>query len=198
MASPLIARLWLTVPLAGAGIAMRIVGRGHWAAAAEVALVSAAIFPSRRLPVLAMVAAIAAMLALALMRPGMPELVLGALPLVADLLLGLHFGATLSPGREALIARYIRAEQGRVPPECRRYAWRLTALWTLAFGGFGLVQGLALAGIGLDPGQGMLLHASLMPALFLGEHLVRARLFPAMPASPVSTIRSILRASHAG
>ncbi|MBR0665394.1 hypothetical protein GXW71_13600 [Roseomonas hellenica] len=198
MASPLIARLWLTVPLAGAGIALRVAGQVHWAAAAEIALVSAAIFPSRRLPVLAAVAAVTAGLALALMRPGAPELVFSALPLVADLLLGLHFGATLGPGREALIHRYIRAEQGRVPPECVRYAWRLTALWTLAFVGFGLVQALALVGIGLTPLQGLWLQAALMPTLFLGEHLVRARLFPALPASPVSTIRSILRASHAG
>jgi uncharacterized membrane protein len=198
MASPLIARLWLSLPIAVAAVALRIAGRSRWAAAAEVALVGAALFPSRRLPVLAVVAATAAGLALLLMRPGAPEFVLGALPLAADLLLGLHFGLTLRPGREALIARYIRAEQGRVPPECTRYARRLTAFWTLVFAGFGAMQALALAGIGIDPEAGILLHATVMPVLFLGEHLVRARLFPTLPASPVSTIRSILRASHAG
>lgn len=197
MTSPLIARLWLTLPLAGAGIALRIAGRNHWAAAAEVALVSAAIFPSRRLPVLAGVAAMAAILALVLMRPGMPELVFGALPLVADIMLGLHFGATLRPGREALISRYIRAEHGCLPPGYATYGTRLTALWTLLFAGFGALQALALSGIGLDPARGLLLQAIAMPAFFLGEHLVRARVFPDFPASPVSTIRSIVRASHA-
>ncbi|HEY4250431.1 MAG TPA: hypothetical protein VGM87_04505 [Roseomonas sp.] len=197
MESPLIARLWLTLPLAGAGIALRVAGHLQWAAAAEVALVSAAIFPSRRLPVLAVVAAVAAGLALVLLRPGMPELVFGALPLIADILLGLHFGATLRPGREPLISRYIRAEHGGLPPGHATYGTRLTALWTLFFAGFGLLQALALAGIGVDPSRGLLWQAIAMPALFLGEHLVRARVFPDFPASLASTIRSIVKASHA-
>ncbi|MBR0657446.1 hypothetical protein [Plastoroseomonas arctica] len=198
MRSAFAARLLVSAPIAAGAMALRLTHQNNAAAAAGLALVAVALLPSRRLVVLVPVALGAAALALMLMRPGVAEWMLASLPFVGDTLLAAHFGLTLRPGREALIARYMRAELGAVPPECRRYAWRLTAMWAVLLAGLALVHLAALSGAWPGIGASAALHAVLIPLLFLAEHPFRARVFPALPASPLRTLRSMLRASHAG
>jgi len=131
--------------------------------------------------------------------PGAAILLPPLLPPFGDLLLALHFGLTLRPGREALITRYTRADFGRLPPECAAYTRALTALWALVFL---LMAPLHLALLlGLPPfprlGAGLVmgLTAAFMLLLFLGEHVVRSLRFPQFGlATPARTLRAILQA----
>lgn len=115
--------------------------------------------------------------------------------------LSAHFGLTLRPGREPLIARYTRFDFGHLPPECAAYARGLTAFWAGLLGLGAAVQALPLAGVALPapapvPTVAML---ALFLAIFLGEHLVRGIRFPQHgPATPWRTCRAILSASAAG
>ena len=109
---------------------------------------------------------------------------------LGNLLASLRFGLTLRPGREPLISRYARFDAAGLPDADGRYTRRLTLLWALLLGGFALGF-LAAAGLG---GAGAL--ARLQPlaclGLFLGEHALRRRRFPALgPVSPLGTLRAI-------
>ena len=120
----------------------------------------------------------------------------GWLPAVGYLLAMVTFAVTLRPGAEPLIARFCRLHFGRMPAECRDYARRLTVLWA------GLMAALAaetaalqLAGRPGWIGPASALNLALMVALFVGEHAVRRRRFPHLPASwPWHTGRAMLRA----
>ncbi|MES2713243.1 MAG: hypothetical protein V4653_16810, partial [Pseudomonadota bacterium] len=194
---PFAARWLVSAPIAAGAVALRLTHQNSAAAAAALALVTVALLPSRRLVVLVPAAIAAGALALLVMRPGVAEWMLSGLPLAGDALLAAHFGLTLRRGREPLIARYMRAELGAVPPECRRYARGLTALWTVVLAGLALVHlGAMLGWSGIA--ASLTLHAILIPGLFLAEHPFRARSFPHLPASPIRTLRSMARSTHAG
>lgn len=198
MRSLFAARLLISAAIAAGVVALRLTHHNNFAAAAGLALVAVALLPSRRIVVLLPGAIAVAALALLLMRPGVAEWMLASLPFVGDVLLAAHFGRTLLPGREALIARYMRAELGAVPSECQRYARRLTGVWAVLLAGLAVVHLVALAGAPGGLAVSMALHAILIPTLFLAEHPFRARVFPNLPASPFRTLRSMFRASHAG
>ena len=108
----------------------------------------------------------------------------------------LTFARTLRRGREPLITRFCRLHYGRVPAECLAYTRRFTALWAGLTGAFGLEMiVLALLGRNDWVGTANLFNAALMIALFVGEHALRARLFPHLPVgSPLSTGRIVLQA----
>lgn len=198
MRLPFAARWLVSAPIAAGAVALRLAHQNSGAAAAAFALVTVALLPSRRLVVLIPAAIAAGTAALLLMQPGVAEWMLAALPLAGDALLAAHFGLTLRPGREALIARYMQADLGAVPPECRSYARGLTAIWTLLLAALGLVHLAALAGFWPGLEVSLALHAILIPGLFLAEHPWRARAFPNLPTSPLRTLRSMMRAGHAG
>lgn len=198
MRLPFAARWLVSAPLAAGAVALRLMDHDGAAAAAAVAVVTVALLPSRRLLVLVPAAILSGAAAALLMRPGVAEWMLAALPLIGDLLIAAHFGLTLRPGREALIAAYMRAELGTVPPECLPYARSLTALWTVVLAVLALVHLAALGGFWPGLSGSLALHAILIPGLFLAEHPWRARVFPNLPASPLSTLRSMVRSDHAG
>jgi uncharacterized membrane protein len=117
-----------------------------------------------------------------------------------DLLMALHFGATLRPGREPLITGYTRHDFGRLPAECVPYTRALTALWTGLFLLLAPLHAALLLGLRPFPGHdpGLVLGATLgfMLLLFLGEHVIRSLCFPQHGiATPARTLRAI-RSAH--
>lgn len=95
-----------------------------------------------------------------------PALMLGAL--------ALFFGRTLRAGRLALIERIALVSDPALPPVLRRYTRRLTAVWCAYFVLAALavvVAGGSLVSVGLWVWSGTVL-------LFVGEHALRARLYP--------------------
>lgn len=189
----------VSLPLTGLFVLAQATGHGTAAATLMAASAGAWLAPARRAPgvVLAALAAGGAML-LAVARPGGAEMALAALPLLGNLLLAWHFGRTLRPGEEALIARYTRAAHGALPPGVAGYTWWLTFGWTAFFLAFSLLAVSTLAGAGPAPGPAAVANAGLSAAFFLGEHVLRGRLFPGLgPARPWRTIRAIWRVDAA-
>ncbi|MBW8271304.1 COG4648 family protein [Caldovatus aquaticus] len=192
--------------LLGAGFVLaRALGADGIAAADLVLLAALAALPGpgrergTRRALLGGLAALAAAGA-ALLPPAARARALDALPCAANLVLALHFAATLRPGREPLIARYTRLDRGAVPPECEGYARGLTAFWAGLLLLLALVHALALAGALALPG-GVLLAANLaaVATAFLAEHLIRTLRFPHLgTASPLRTCRAMLRAGGQG
>ena len=143
----------------------------------------------------------AALLALAwgLFGARVAAVVLALLPALACAAFAWGFARTLRPGREPLIARYIRFDERRDDAECAAYAGRLTALWAVALGLAAVLQLVPLAA----PWAGGAAAWHLLPLvalllLFLGEHVVRSLCFPAGGiAWPAQTFRAILRAERA-
>lgn len=185
----------------GAALAARLAG---WTELALLlALLALGFALARQLPGAARWLALLLCSGLAAAWPGIgPEaaiLLPPLLPSLGDLLLALHFGLTLGPGREALITRYTRADFGRLPPECLTYTRVLTGFWALLFLVLAPLH-LALL-LGLPPfprmGAGLVMSstAAVMLVLFLGEHAVRSLRFPQFGlATPARTLRAILRA----
>jgi len=183
-------RLAPTVPLSLAALLARAEGWDAAAAASAAALVALAAAPprlgwARRIGLAATAAAAAG-------TPGAATLALGLLPVAANLLLAWHFGATLRPGAEPLIARYTRCDFGRVPAECAPYARRLTALWTAVFAALALLNALPPVSGAVTAGEALGWNAAAVATLFLGEHLVRSLRFPQYGfASPLRTCRAM-------
>ncbi len=197
MALPRLApRLAISLPLSGLLLGAQAAGLSGMAAVVAAALIGAMAAPTPRATGIAATAlAAGGAMAAGLHLPGATAALLGALPLAGNLLLAWHFGATLRPGREPLITRYTRAEQGFVAPGMGRYTRRLTWLWTLFFVAFAAVNLLTLAGIGPAPGPSAVANVLLSLLFFLAEHPVRRALFPGVgPATPLSTLRAIWRA----
>lgn len=93
--------------------------------------------------------------------------------------LALFFGRTLAPGQMPLIERIARVSDPGLKPELARYTRTLTAVWSGYFVLAALLALLAL--LGLVPWS---IHAGAWVglgsvALFVGEHWVRRRIFPA-------------------
>lgn len=196
MAWPRLApRLAISLPLSGLFLATHGVGLPSAAVVLAAAAIGAMIAPFPRAPGITAVAlAAGAATALWVGRHGAATL-LGLLPLAGNLLLAWHFGATLRPGREPLITRYTRAEQGSVTPGLAAYTRRLTLAWTAFFLVFAALSALALAGKGPAPGTLAAANLALSALFFLAEHPVRRALLPgAGPATPWSTLRAIWRA----
>jgi uncharacterized membrane protein len=135
------------------------------------------------------------LLALAAWLGGHGRLLAAAAPALGYLLVMLAFARTLRRGREPLITAYCRLDFGELPDECRGYTRGLTLLWAVLMGALA-VETLALALLDRDAwlGTACLLNGGLMLAVFLGEHWVRALVFPHLPAgSPLRTGRIMLQ-----
>lgn len=191
-------RLAISLPLSGLLLAARVAGADAAAAPLAAGLIGAMAAPARGVPGIAAGAALAAGgVALWVHGPGGLHLVLAALPLAGNLMLAWHFGRTLRPGAEPLITRYTRADHGKVSPGLAAYTRRLTLLWALFFLGFAALNAAALADAAPALGRLAALNLLLSLVFFLGEHLVRALLFPALgPIGPWRTLRAIWRADE--
>src|SRR5664279_3711525 len=67
------------------------------------------------------------------------------LPVLVYCALFVLFASTLRPGRDPMISRFARIEQGELTAELRAYTRRLTVIWCVFFAGMaGLALGLAV------------------------------------------------------
>lgn len=197
-------RLAISLTLSTACLGAKLAGVEAATAALAVATVASWLVPSPRArPILAGAALAGGATALLAALPGATRLLLEALPLAGNLMLAWHFGATLRPGREPLIARYTRADFGHMPAELVGYTRSLTMLWTWFFLAFSAVNAATLAGFGPPAGPSAAANVALAVLFFLGEHAVRAARFGHLgPTHPWRTLRAIWRADteqpHAG
>jgi uncharacterized membrane protein len=197
-------RLAISLTLSAACLGAKLAGAEATTAALAVATVASWLVPSARaLPIAAGAAVAGGVTLLLAALPGATRLLLESLPLVGNLMLAWHFGATLRAGREPLISRYTRADHGHMPAELVGYTRRLTMLWTLFFLAFSAANAATLAGFGPPAGASAVANVALALLFFLGEHAVRAARFGHLgPAHPWRTLRAIWRAdarqSHAG
>ncbi len=183
--------------LAGAALALRLAGEAG--AAALVGLAGLALCLGRTLPPparLALAGALALLGAALWLHPGALWLLVGLLPALGMVLMAVHFGRTLLPGREPLITRYTRFDTGVVLAECARYARALTMVWTTVF-----LLCAPLYAFAMLRGEGspiFMASGVFMLLLFLGEHVVRTLRFPHFGlATPLRTLRAVVAATVA-
>lgn len=186
-------RLMVSLPISVMLLAARGAAVDAAAAPLAAALIGAMITPFASLRGVAATAlAAGAAAALWVAHPGAAAAVLAALPLAGNLALAWHFGATLRPGHEPLITRYMRHELPDAPAGMLRYTRRLTFAWTVFFLAFCAVNAATLAGFGPAPGPSGVVNLALAAALFLAEHRLRGALFPEVgPVRPSRTLRTI-------
>jgi uncharacterized membrane protein len=117
------------------------------------------------------------------------------LPVLVYCALFVLFASTLRQGRDPMISRFARIEQGELTAELRAYTRRLTVIWCVFFAGMaGLALGLAV----WAPLQVWFLHTYffsyfLIALLFLGEFAYRRWRYPHYRhASPWQLLRNIL------
>lgn len=192
MRLPAVAPRLAVVAALGAG-SLLAHARGAEAVAAMLALGALAVTLAPARIALAAGSALAVAAVALLLVPGLAGLALALLPALGMLLFAWHFGATLRPGREALITRYIREDFSGLPEGCGAYGRALTAFWTAVF--------IAFAGLNLLPVLGLIPAAAAGGAtiaisllLFVGEHAVRARRFPHLPVTLGRTLRAMWQA----
>lgn len=192
-------RLAPALPFAGGALACRAAGRPGLAAL--LGLTALAFALGRRLPAgarIGMALALAALVIACWHWPGVASRIALLLPTLVDLAMALHFGATLRPGREPLIARYDRFDPASDPAESAGYTRALTQLWAVLFLLLAPLHAGLLFGLGLPPLPVMAATFALMLALFLAEHLVRSRRFPRLGgATPARTLRAVVAAHTA-
>lgn len=133
-----------------------------------------------------------------------PVLLLLAPPMLFAAWVSWFFGRSLRPGRVPLISRIVAAleacEPAALKPELQRYTRRLTFAWALLLGLLALADGVlaliavpdgVLARLGQPPVLSVsqqawswfanLLDYGILGGFFLGEYLLRQRLFPDPP-----------------
>jgi uncharacterized membrane protein len=104
----------------------------------------------------------------------------------------LRFASTLRPGRVPLITRYARCDPHGLPAECEGYTRMLTTLWALLTAGFALVHAGAFLDLWSTRTVSVLQTAAFL-TLFLGEHPLRAWLFPQLGrVTPWRTVRAMV------
>ncbi len=115
-------------------------------------------------------------------------------PILIYLALLTVFGVTLRAGREPLIARFARVEQGTLTPELVRYTRCLTMLWC----GFFALMAVASAGLAAWASLSLwslfthLVSYLLLASLFIGEVGYRRWRFPQYQhASPWQLLKNI-------
>ncbi len=133
-----------------------------------------------------------------------PVLLLLAPPMLFSAWVSWFFGRSLRPGRVPLISRIVAALEGceaaALKPELQRYSRRLTFAWALLLGVLALADGVlamiavpdgVLARLGHPPVLSVtqqawswfanLLDYGILGGFFIGEYLLRQRLFPDPP-----------------
>ncbi|MBI3514262.1 MAG: hypothetical protein HY060_09405 [Proteobacteria bacterium] len=150
---------------------------------------------SRRALFLRIVGALLLALAVAVWWRDYGATLAGVLPAFGYAAVMVTFARTLRRGHEPLITRFCRLHHGHLPEECRGYTRRLTVIWAGVTGACALeVAALPLLGWADWIGPVNLINLGLMVALFLGEHALRARVFPHLPSgSPLDTGRIMLQ-----
>jgi uncharacterized membrane protein len=122
-----------------------------------------------------------------------------AIPVAVNLALGALFASTLRCGSEPMIARFARAERGRLEFDLAAYARRLTWLWVALFVVSAALSAL-LAAAGLV--RAWIFFTSFgnyaaVAALFIGEFQYRRRRFAqyehATPRVLLAHVHSVLR-----
>jgi Predicted membrane protein len=116
-------------------------------------------------------------------------------PIVIDLALCGVFASTLRHGREPLISRFARAEQGTLTPELTRYTRNLTRIWSglfmlMALFAAGLARWGSFAAWSVFTGG---ISYALIGALFLGEYGYRRWRFPHYRHAPPWTLLRTIR-----
>ncbi|EHM01891.1 hypothetical protein HMPREF9946_01626 [Acetobacteraceae bacterium AT-5844] len=185
--------------LAGTAFGLRLAG--HTAAAALLGLAALAACFGRYLRFQARLALGAGVVVLSFgfwYHPLALASLVRLLPALGMLLMAAHFGLTLRPGQEPLIARYTRYDPGVDLTECASYARGLTWFWTIVFLLLTPLYAMAFLGTGEDGAIIMTASGALMLLLFLGEHVVRTLRFPHFGlATPVRTLRAVIAATVA-
>ena len=189
MRLPAVAPRLMVVAALGAGsVLAQLRGAEGVAAVLAIAALAVTLAPAR----VALPAGCAlALVGLALLLvPRLASLALGLLPALGMLLFAWHFGATLRPGREALITHYIRQDFGSLPEGCAEYGRALTGFWTCVFLGFAALNLAPAFGL-LSASVAGLATVAVSLLLFIGEHAVRARRFPHLPVTLGRTLRAM-------
>ncbi len=115
------------------------------------------------------------------------------LAVLINLLVCARFAWTLRPGQVPLITRYARCDEAGLPRECEGYTRGVTAAWAALLAIFALIHAGAVPGFWTTRGAAFLQSAVCL-AFFLGEHPLRARLFPQSGrVTPWRTLRAIKR-----
>lgn len=135
------------------------------------------------------------LLALVAWLSGKASALAAAVPALGYFIVMLTFARTLRRGQEPLISAYCRLDFGQLPEECRGYTRRLTLLWALLMGLLALeAVALPLLDRAAWVGAASLINGGVMLAFFVGEHWVRAWVFPHLPTgSPLRTGRIMLQ-----
>jgi uncharacterized membrane protein len=173
-------------------------GEGRWLALCLLILQAAAaviLLEGRRIARLAVLGLLAIGGLGAWRSPGTSlALTAGATHAIAYGVLAWGFAASLLPGRHALITSLARRINPRFRPEMEAYTRRLTWAWCGCFG----AELVASAGLLLLGPAGWwqafvsLWHAAPVLALFVGEHLIRRRVFPGeIPTATLAVLRGI-------
>lgn len=186
-------RLILAAALGAASLLAQLRGLEGAAAALAAGALATTVAPARIAPAVGGGVALAAFALVAV--PGLAGLLLGLLPSLGMLLFAWHFGATLRPGREALITGYIREDFGTLPEGCAAYGRALTGFWTLVFLGFALLNLAPLWGL-IPASAAGAATVAMSVLLFVGEHAVRARRFPHLPVALGRTLRAMWQAGR--
>lgn len=119
------------------------------------------------------------------------------LALLVNLLVAARFAVTLRPGTVPLITRYARLDPCGLPADCEGYTRGLTAAWVVLLVIFASLHAASASGA-WRTGDVALWQSLVMSAFFLGEHPVRAWLFPQLGrVTPLRTLRCIWGARHA-
>jgi uncharacterized membrane protein len=114
------------------------------------------------------------------------------LGVLINLAVCLRFAATLRPGRVPLITRYARFDPHGLPAECEGYTRSLTLAWAALTALFALVHAGAFLDLWSTATVSLLQTAAFL-TLFLGEHPLRAWLFPQLGrVTPWRTVRAMV------
>lgn len=117
------------------------------------------------------------------------------LAIVAHVLVGATFAASLRPGHEPLTATFCRMVRGLVPPECESYLRRLTAIWVFVMALLTVHLIVAVVAWPAWMRVATAVNFTVMIALYVGEHAVRVMVFPHLPRySPLHTGRIVMQA----
>ena len=119
------------------------------------------------------------------------------LAVLVNLLVGCRFATTLRAGAVPLITRYARLDPHGLPADCEGYTRGLTAAWVVLLAGFAGLHAAAALDVWTTR-EVALAQSVVMGAFFLGEHPVRAWLFPQLGrVTPLRTLRCMWGARRA-
>lgn len=113
------------------------------------------------------------------------------------ILLAAWFGASLRPGRDALVTRFAKLVEGDLAAEGLAYTRRVTLAWALFCAAMAIASALLyfLAPLALWSVFANLLSLPLVAAMFVAEYVVRLRVCPDLARGGLA--RGVLRSMRA-